>query len=109
MAQAGESVGEEAVPAAGEEGGIGSEEGEFEVPGEVDEEAVAAFFAADVVAGKGEVEVVLSEVAEEPASGFQQVFAVGMGEGLGSEEGDEAGGPKTKVEGRKARGPAFGL
>jgi len=90
VAQAGEGVGEEAIRAIGEEGSVGGEKGEVEMFGEIEEEAVAGFFAAGVMAGESEVEVVLAELADEVLGGVEQILAGRMGKGFGGEEGDQA-------------------
>ena len=73
VAQTGEGVSEEAIAAAGEKRGVGCEEGEFEVTGEIDQEAVASFFTADMVPSESEVEVFRPEGVAEPDSGFEKV------------------------------------
>ena len=60
--------------------------------GEIDEEAIAPFLAAEVVAGEGEVEVVGSEAIAEGGGEGEEVGSGWPGEGLRSEEGDQTGG-----------------
>lgn len=87
VAEAGKGIGEEAVLTFGKEGGVGGEKGEFEVAGEVAEEGLEASFAAAVVTGEFDVDVVLPEGADEGSGHFEEVLAGGIGEGLGGEEG----------------------
>jgi|TARA_B100000959_G_scaffold285494_1_gene360435 hypothetical protein len=96
VAQAGEGVSEEAVAAAGEKRGVGCEEGEFEVSGEIDQEAVASFLTADMVPGEGEIEVFRSEGVAEPDGGFEEAGFCGMREGFRGQEGNQAFGLRAK-------------
>jgi len=73
VAQTGEGVSEEAIAAAGEKRGVGCEEWEFEVTGEINQEAVASFFTTDMVPSESEVEVFRTEGVAEPDSGFEKI------------------------------------
>lgn len=96
VAQTGEGVSEEAIAAAGEKRGVGCEEGEFEVTGEIDQEAVASFFAADMVPGEGEVEVFWAEGVAKPDSGFEEVGFCGIRERFRGQEGNQTFGLRAE-------------
>ena len=78
MAKAGESVSEEAVPADGEERGVGSKKGDFKMISEIDEEPVTALLTADVMAVEGEVEVVVSKDIAKPGRGLKEAASGGV-------------------------------
>ena len=87
---------EEAIAAAGEKRGVGCEEGEFEVTGEIDQESVASFFAADMVPGEGEVEVFWAEGVAKPDSGFEEVGFCGIRERFRGQEGNQTFGLRAE-------------
>jgi hypothetical protein len=68
--EAGEGIGEEAVLSGGKKGGVGGEEGEFEMGREIDEEAIAVVLSSEVVAGDLDVEIAVAEGGEEVLGGL---------------------------------------
>lgn len=96
VAEAGEGVGEEAVPAGGEERGVGSEERQSEVFRQIAELSVAAFLAPDVVTGERDVEVPRAESIPQAGGALEKAAACCAGDGFRGEEGDQS--PGVRVE-----------
>ena len=72
VAQAGEGVSKETVPAPGKKWGIGYEKRDLKVAGKVDQELIASFLATKMVAGESEVEIAPPEGLAEPGSSFEK-------------------------------------
>jgi len=91
FAEAGEGIGEEAVGSLGEDGGIGGEEWEVEVSGEVSEESVASFLTATEMSAEGDGDIAGAEVVFEFGGGFEELSFGRFVERFGSENGMSAG------------------
>ncbi len=97
FAQAGKGIGQESFGATGEEGRIGGEEWDFEMGGEITEEAVAFFLAPAEVPVKGDGDIAGVEAVAEFGGGGEEMGFGGVFEGFGGEDGMHSG----KVDGLK--------
>ena len=75
----------------GEDGSVSGEEGDFEVGGEIGEEAVAFFLAPAEVSEEGDGDVAGAEAVAEFGGGGEELCFGGVLEGFGGEDGVHSG------------------